>query len=83
MSKSKRREARLAKKAAREAKSAEKRGEKSSNGKDDQDTSTDTYLKEIKLQKATAKGRFTRVKNQLLLIFEDPDTSQSRYIRAD
>ena len=77
MSKSKRREARLAKKAAREAKSAEKRGEKSSNGKDDQDTSTDTYLKEIKLQKATAKGRFTRVKNQLLLILEDPDTSQA------
>ena len=75
MSKSKRREARLAKKAAREAKNADERADKSPNGKSNDDTDTDKDLKEVKLQKALAKGQYSRSKNRLLLLLEDPDAS--------
>ena len=76
MSKSKRREARLAKKAAKEAKKVDKRTDESPNGKDKNNTATaDTELREIKLQKAIAKGQYSRSKNRLLLLIEDLDAS--------
>ena len=78
MSKSRRKQARLAKKAAKAVKDAEKK--QNSYGEIDAiptggKMNADDW-RELKFQKAITKRQFTRYKNRLLELLDDPDSSE-------